>query len=132
MATDYYETLGQEDIDFGTGIVSKLNPGGGTVATTQVNLSSLAQNQGQTTASWTPGLIAAGAIAYTTVSVAGASPGDFVQWSFDSMPDPATYWLIGSAYVTSTGVVAVVLNNPVGPDVTLGAGNLNFLVFKSR
>jgi len=136
MATDYYETLGQEDMDIGTEVVSKRNPAGGLLSTTQVNIASFARGQVRSSVAWTPGAIAAGDAATTTITVSGATVGDFVLAGFSEMPASST--LIFSAYVSEANLVTVVIANPTlvasasPAAVTLTAGTLYALVFTSR
>ena len=131
MATDYYETLGQEDIDFGIGIVAKRNPGGGTLTTTQVNLSSLGLTQLTVEAAWTPAVnsVPAGSEIDTTITVQGALSEDFVMVAFDGMGSSI---LQLTGHVSNTDTVTVVLSNSTAVGQPISAGTLRVLVFRTR
>jgi hypothetical protein len=58
--TAYYETIKQQDIDWGTSTATKRNPGGGSLTGNQVNIASMGVAQAATTATWDPGSITAG------------------------------------------------------------------------
>jgi len=73
------------------------------------------------TATWDPGSIADGAIATTTVAVAGAAVGDTVGVGF-SLAVPAGAFLSGS--VTAVGVVTITLFNKTGAPLDLASGTL--------
>ena len=129
MTTAYYEKACQEDIDTGAGTTTNRNPGGGTLSATQVSLSSFADGQAAVTAAWTPGAIANGALASTTVTVAGAAAGDKVLASMTTLLTDA---LLISAHVSATNTVTVVLANLTGASVTIAAGTVSVLVFSHR
>ena len=81
------------------------------------------------TASWNPPSLAHGASASTTVNVATAALGDFV----DSVSFSAS--LQGCSldgYVSAAGVVTVVLSNMTGASVDLGAGTVRARIDKGR
>jgi hypothetical protein len=125
MATNYYETLVQEDIDTGTGTVSKRNPGGGTLTGTKVNLKSWAVGQVEGSATWNPGSIANGSFEAKDVTVAGAALGDYAIASFSlDVQD-----LQMSADVTAANRVTVVLTNNTGAAVDLASGTVKALAF---
>lgn len=128
MSIAYYERLVQEDLNVGVGLTSKRNPGGGTLAATQVGLHTFAVGQAAVTATWAPGTIANGAQATTTVTVPGAAIGDFVLASHDSI---LTNALILSAHVSAANTVTVVLANLSGAAPTVASGTLKVLVLKS-
>lgn len=129
MATvAYYERVTQEDINTGSGLTTKRNPGGGTLTATQVNLSSLALGQLATTSTWTPGTVAAGSYVTTTVTVSGAVLGDHISVSFSI----SLALLQLTAYVSAANTVTVVLGNLTGAGVSLGEGDLSVLVFRVR
>lgn len=128
MSTAYYERLVAEDIDRGTGLVTKRNPGGGSLVGTQVGLHSFAVGTAQTTATWDPSSIANGGIESTTVTVAGANLGDFAIASFSI----SLQGMEMTASVSATNTVTVVLSNLTGASIDLASGTLSVLVFKSR
>ena len=127
MSVAYYERLVQEDINVGVSTTFKRNPGGGTLAATQVGVHSFGINQEATTATWNPGEIAVGASTTTTVTVSGAVLGDFVLASFSLTLGGLTM----SAYVSATSTVTVVLANLTGAVVDLASGTLKVLVLQS-
>lgn len=113
-------------------MVSKRNPGGGLLSTTQVNLSSLAVGQLRVSASWTPNsgsAIANTTSTSTTVSVAGAAKGDFVVAAFSEL---GTTGVNLTAHVSADNTVTVVVANLSGASVTLPQGTLYVLVFKGK
>jgi hypothetical protein len=73
------------------------------------------------TAPWTPPAIAHGAIATTTLPVAGAGPGDTVAVGF-SRAVPAGVLLAGA--VAGPGTVAITLLNQTGQTLRLASGTL--------
>ena len=127
MATSYYERLCQQDLDVGVGAGTKRNPGGGTLTTTQVGIHSLAVGQVKVTATWDPGSVAVGSQVSTTVTVSGASLGDFVLASFSLDIQE----LVLSASISATNTVEVVLANNTASAVDLSSGTLAVLVLKS-
>ena len=128
MSTAYYERLVTEDLDRGTGTVTKRNPGGGSLVGTQVGIHSLALGSAATSTTWDPGSITNGGSATTTVSVTGANLGDFSMASFSL----GLQGLSLSSYVSSTNTVTVVLSNLTGAAVDLSSGTLRVLVLQSR
>lgn len=128
MSIAYYERLVQEDLNVGTGTTSKRNPGGGTLAATQVGLHTFAVGQAAATATWAPGTVANGAQVSTTITVAGAAVGDFVLASHDKV---LTNALIISAHVSAANTVTVVLANLSGAAITPVSGTLKVIVLKS-
>lgn len=71
-------------------------------------------------ASWDPALIAAGASTSTTVTVTGAVLGDAVSVGFST----SLGGCIISGYVSSSGVVTVVLFNPTASGIDVSSGSL--------
>jgi len=128
MATDYYEKLGQEDINTGTGTFTSRNPAGGTLASTQVGIHSWAVGQLETTATWNPASISAALSVTTTVTVTGAALGDYAIASFSLSLSGLTL----TAYVSAANTVTVVLANNTAAAVDLASGTLSVLVFQSR
>ena len=128
MTIAFYERLCQEDLDAGTSITSKRNPGGGTLTATQIGIHTLAVGQARATATWDPGEVAAGAATSTTITVSGAALGDFALASFSLSLAGLTL----SAYVSATNTVTVVLSNLTAAAVDLSSGTLAAIVFKSR
>lgn len=128
MSTAYYERLVGEDIDTGAGLVTKRNPGGGSLVGTQVGLHTFAVNAVQTTATWNPASVANGGIVSTTVTVAGANLSDYAIVSFSL----SLQGMEMTASVSATNTVTVVLSNLTGASVDLASGTLSVLVFKSR
>ena len=127
MPTAYYETLKQQDIDFGTSTATKRLPGGGSATCNQVNIASLAQGQASVSTTWDPGNIASGASESKEVTVTGAELGDFALASFSL--DVQNVGL--DARVTAANTVTVILMNLSGSAVNLGSGTLKVLVLKS-
>lgn len=128
MATAYYELLCQQDVDWGTDVTTKRNPGGGTLVATQVGIHSFAVGQAETTATWDPDSISNGSSTSTAVTVSGASLGDYAVASFSL----SLQGLGLSAYVSAANTVTVVLSNLTGAAVNLASGTLSVLVLKSR
>lgn len=125
---DYYETLAQEDLDIGTALTTKRNPGGGTLAATQIGIHSFGLGQVATTSAWTPGTVPSGGSVSTTVTVNGAALGDFVLGSFSL----SLAGLNISCYVSAANTITAVISNLTGAAVALGAGTLKILVLQSR
>jgi hypothetical protein len=121
-----YEKLVQEDLNVGTETVWVTAPGGGQIRATQVGLHSVARGQVSYEAAWTPGAIAAGSKASTTVSVPDAATGDLVMASHDKM---GTSDLRISGHVSAAGVAKVVIHNPTSASITVAAGTVAVLVF---
>lgn len=123
-----FEKVVQEDLNVGTGSVNVTAPGGGTLASTQINVSSLAVGQLAVTATWNPGEVAAGSKVSTTVTVSGAALGDFVLRSFSLDLQELTL----TADVVSANTVEVVLANLTGAAVDLASGTLKVAVFAAK
>lgn len=121
-----YEPVVQEDLNIGTGMTFVGAPGGGELRATQVGLHSVARGQRAYTASWTPGAILTTDKASTTVTVPEATEGDFVLASHDKV---LTSDLRITGHVSEYGVVTVVMHNPTGATVTVGAGTVSVIVF---
>jgi hypothetical protein len=102
-------------------------PGGGTLASTQIGIHSLAVGQLKATATWDPASIASGGTVTTTVTVSGASLGDFTLASFSL----TIAGLQLTSYVSAANVVTAVLSNLTGAAVDLASGTLAVLVLKS-
>lgn len=128
MAVAMYERLVTEDLDRGTGAVTKRNPGGGSLVGTQVGIHSFAIGTGATSTTWDPGEVAAGSKVSTTVTVSGANLGDFVLASFSLDLQE----LVLSASISAANTVEVVLANLTGSAVDLSSGTLRVLVLQSR
>jgi hypothetical protein len=128
MATNYYETLVQEDLDTGTSTASKRNPGGGSITGTQISLSTFAVTQLEVTTTWNPSSIANGAEEAKEITVTGAALGDYAIASFSL--DVSDLQL--DANVTAANTVTAVLSNNTGAAVDLASGTLSVLVFKAR
>jgi len=128
MSVAYYELLCQEDLDVGIDATTKRNPGGGTLAATQVGIHSLAVGQLKTSTAWNPDSVSAGSKVSTTVTVSGAALGDFVLASFSLDIQELTM----TANVSATNTVEVVLANLTGAAVNLASGTLAVLVLKSK
>lgn len=121
-----YEKLVQEDLNVGTEAVWVTAPGGGQIRATQVGLHSVARGQVAYEAAWTPGVIAAGSNATTTLSVPDAATGDLVLASHDKM---LTNDLRISGHVSAAGIAKVVIHNPTSASITVAAGTVAVLVF---
>jgi hypothetical protein len=124
----YYETLVQEDINVGIGTTTKRNPGGGSLAGTQVGLHSLGVGQQAVTQTWDPSSVASLAVSTVNVTVAGAALGDFVVASFSLYLGG----LILSAEVSAANTVTATLFNPTTSAIDLASGTLKVLVLKSK
>lgn len=127
-AVNYYETLKQEDLDIGIGTTTKRNPGGGTLAATQIGVHTLGVSQQAVTQTWDPGSVILGTPVSTTVTYQGASIGDFVLVSFSLALSGLQLW----GEVTAANTVTVYLANPMSAAVDLASGTLKVLVLKSR
>ncbi len=77
-------------------------------------------------ASFDPPALAAGATTSTTVDVAGAELGDFAIASFSV----SLVNIMHSAFVSSAGVVTIILTNPTGTSVNIPSSLLRVLVMK--
>ena len=122
-----YEKIVQEDLNVGVGAVTVTAPGGGTLASTQIGIHSLAVGQVKATATWDPASVAAGSKISTTVTVSGASLGDFALASFSLDLQELTL----TCYVSASNTVEVVLANLTGSAVDLASGTLAVIVLKS-
>ena len=123
-----YEKVVQEDCNFGTGAVNVTAPGGGTLASTQLGIHSMAVGQVGVEATWNPGSVAAGGKVSTTVTVSGAILGDFVLRSFSLDVQE----LILTADVSASNTVEVVLANLTGSAVDLASGTLRVAVLHCK
>lgn len=121
-----YEQLVQEDLNVGTAMTFVGAPGGGELRATQVGLHSVARGQKAYEAAWTPGAILTTGKASTTVTVPDAAAGDLVLASHDGM---LTSDLRITGHVSAADTVTVVMHNPTGATVTVGAGTASVLVF---
>jgi len=125
-------TLAEQDLDWGLAVVEKVHPSGGTLNENQINLTSLSTRMGLNnsadTKTWDPGAVATNSSTSTTVTVNGASLGDFVMVSFSL----SLGGLQLSAYVSATNTVTVTLYNNTGGSVNLASGTIRVLVFKVR
>lgn len=121
-----FEKVVTEDLNLGTGAVNVTAIGGGTLASTQINLASFAIGQAATTATWDPGEVALGGTTTTTVTVNGAALGDHVLVSFSI----SLAGLQLEGYVSAANTVTVTLSNHTLAAVDLGSGTLSVLVFK--
>ena len=124
MALIYSKAV-QEDLDVGTGAVNVTAPGGGTLASTQINLSSLAVGQLGVTATWNPSSVSAGSYVSTTVTVSGAALGDVALASFSLDIQEMQI----NATVSAANTVEVTLYNLTGSAIDLASGTLKVLVF---
>jgi hypothetical protein len=79
------------------------------------------------TATWDPASVASGATVTTTVTVSGASLGDFTLESFSL----SLAGLQLTSYVSAANTVTAVLSNLTGSAVDLASGTLSVLVLKS-
>ena len=122
-----YEKIVGEDINVGVGAVTVTAPGGGTLASTQVGIHTLAVGQVKVTGAWNPASIASGATATTTLTVSGASLGDFTLASFSL----SLAGLQLTSYVSEADTVTAVMSNLSGAAVDLASGTLAVLVMKS-
>jgi len=120
--------LCQEDLDVGVDTTTKRNPGGGTLAATQVGIHTFAVGQAMASTTWDPASVSAGSKVSTTVTVSGAALGDFAIASFSLDIQELTM----TANVSAANTVEVVLANLTGSAVNLASGTLSVLVFKSR
>jgi len=122
-----YERICQEDLNVGVGAVNVTAPGGGTLASTQVGIHSLAVGQVKVTGTWDPASVAGGAKVTTTLTVSGASLGDFTLASFSL----SLQGMQLTSYVSAADTVTFVLSNLTGSAVNLSSGTLAVLVLKS-
>jgi hypothetical protein len=122
-----YEKVVQNDLNVGVGSVNVTAPGGGTLASTQIGVHTFAVGQVQVTGTWNPSSIASGATETTTLTVSGASLGDFTLASFSV----SLAGLQLTSYVSAANTVTAVLSNLTGSAVNLASGTLAVLVLKS-
>jgi hypothetical protein len=126
------ETLMGEDLELGILDTTKTHPSGGVLNGTQISLSTFstvgAGGYGHSKL-WTPGTIAAGSQAYTTIDVDGAQIGDKVLAALTTVGDIP---LILSAHVNQENHVMVVLANLTGDPQTIAEGTLTVLAFHHR
>lgn len=122
-----FEKIVQEDLNVGVGSVNVTAPGGGTLASTKIGIHSLAVGQVQVTGTWNPASIASGATETTTLTVSGASLGDYTLSSFSV----SLAGLQLTSYVSAANTVTVVLSNLTGAAVNLASGTLAVLCLKS-
>lgn len=80
------------------------------------------------TATWDPALLAAGAVASTTITVTGAVAGDVAIASHDQLG--ANNVLI-SAHVQAADTVRVVLRNETGANLDIASGTLRVMVIRA-
>lgn len=128
MSIAYYEKIVEQDLNTGNSTTTKRNPGGGTLAATQVSLSSLAVGQASGSTTWNPGSIASGSFEAKDVTVSGAALGDYAIASFSL--DVQDLQL--NAQVTAANTVTCTLYNLTGSAVDLASGTLKVLVFATR
>lgn len=121
-----FERLVQEDLNVGTAETWTTAPGGGELLSTQIGLHTFARGQQAYEATWSPGAIAAGSKASTTVTVPDATSGDLVMASFDSILASV---LRIEANISATDTVQVVLHNPTFAAITPASGTVRVLVF---
>lgn len=127
MAREFHGIL-SEDMQLGTSAGTKTAPGGGTLTGTKIGIHTLAVGMAGVEAAWDPGEIAVGASTSTTVTVSGASLGDFALRSFNLDLQGLTL----TADVISDNTVEVVLANLTGAAVNLGSGTLRVAVLKCK
>lgn len=128
MGTAYYERILQEDINTGITTATKRNPGGGTLVGTQVGIHTFAVGQSSYYDNTvTPGAIAAGSDYSYSLTVSGATLGDFVLGSLDIDLQGLTL----TAYVSAADTVTVIIVNNSGASVTLAQCSLSVIVFKA-
>jgi hypothetical protein len=121
----HFEKMLSEDLNVGISPATKRNPGGGTLTGTQIGLHTFARGGAKVTTTWDPPNVVAGASTTTTVTVTGATLGDFVAVSFSL----SLSGLVLTAYVSAVNTVTVVLSNPTGSPVDLSSGTLAVTVF---
>ena len=125
---NYYELLTQEDLNIGVGVGTKRNPGGGSLVATQVGIHSLAVGQLAVSSSYDPPVINSLGTTTTTVTVQGATLGDFVFASFSL----SLGGLLMFAEVSAANTVTVMLFNPTTAAINVASGTIRVLVMKSR
>jgi hypothetical protein len=122
-----FERIVTEDLNVGVGSVTVTAPGGGTLASQQIGIHSIAVSGAKVTGTWDPASIASGATVTTTLTVSGASLGDFTLASFSL----TIAGLQLTSYVSAANTVTVALSNLTGSAVDLASGTLAVLVLKS-
>jgi hypothetical protein len=126
-----YETLAGEDLDLGATTTTKSAPGGGSLSSTKISLSTFALDGATTTAAtvtWNPGAIASLSSASTTVTVPGAAFGDMALSSLTI----SQAGLLLDEYVSAANVITVSLFNPTAGTITPASSTLKVLVFRVR
>src|SRR6185295_8292436 len=118
--------LVQESLSVGTERVWVTAPGRGRLRGTQIGLHTVARGQRAYTSSWTPGSIAAGGKASTTVTVPDAVIGDVVRASHSTLLKND---LRITAHVSDLDTVTVVVSNPTDAAITVPAGTARVIVF---
>ena len=121
-----FRELVQEQLNVGINQKWVENPDGGKLRATQIGIHTLARGQKAYTATWSPGAIADGAEAATTVTVPNAATGDAVIASHDKI---LTSDLKITGHVSASGTVTAVISNKTGSSVTPASGTLRVLVF---
>ena len=124
-----YEKAVQEDLNVGIAAATVTMPDGGSRDGIQIGIHSLAVGQVAYYESWDPGSIAAGGYEAQNVGVPGATVGDFVLVSLDTL---LTNAMMISAHVSAADVVKVILFNPTAGAIDIGSGYLYVAVFKAR
>lgn len=123
-----FAKLLSEDLQLGVDAGTKPAPGGGTLTGTKIGVHTFAVGGAAVTATWDPGSVPVGGRVSTTVTVPGASLGDFVLRSFSLDVQELTL----TADVVDVNTVEVVLANLTGAAVDLGSGTPRVLVLKSK
>lgn len=124
-----FEPLVQEDLNVGTANVWTVAPGRGKFYSTQIGLHTFARGLRSYGGSWTPGAIAAGSKASTTLTVPNAETGDMVLASHSKI---LTSDLRISGHVSAAGTVTLVIHNPTAASVTVAAGTVRAILFPFR
>ena len=123
-----FDLLHAEDLDLGVGATLALNPGGGNIRSTKINLATFAAFKHRGT--WAPGVVAAGSYVTVTIPAPGITrQGAHVLVSYEGpTPDPQVTL---HGYVYSDNEVVVVMNSNKSSGYNAGNGTLNVLVFKT-
>ena len=125
-----YELAVQEDLTLGTTDgVNVTQPDGGVMSGTKIGIHTVAVGQLARFKVWNPASIAAAGYESTSIAVPGASVGDFVMASLDTM---VTNDMQLTGHVSAADTVRVVLFNPTAGSINLASGTLQVLVFKAR
>lgn len=114
----------REDLNIGVGRVEVPAPSGGYVVGNKVNIASFAIHKSFT---WTPGTIAVGGVASTTISVTGAALGYPVLVAYNEVVPIAAE--TDSRVQTANEVKLSIFNRSPGSPITLGALTGSILVF---